>query len=365
MIPGAEHRGPAQDKATTPPCALAASQTFKGSNAEPGLAETGYGALQTSIAVMDMEKPANHMVDVFQRPSTGRRGMPAASSASSSAISDAGASQDGALPGGAISDSHREQPQPSEPVPARLACLESQAKPPAPEAHSREAARTEEGVPALLMGNLPQAALLTDVVQPKATLLGIKSSNSAQDTGLLQIEEQALSQLSTVTAGDTASATAGITASPGAAEQAPMASQESQAPEHSSADAVRSQVSAFPASAEILPTEQQAPGPDTRKAAENSNKASGNTLYPAVQEAAAAASTVSPAGAHLPPVDQLSRRPTQDAMAQMPLLESASGRAGTDDWEHHSKSLQVVPYTTQGAHPARHHNISCSLSCLL
>ena len=365
MFRSAEQRGAAQDQASTPPCTLAASHTLEGSYAEPGPAETGYGALQTSTAVMDTEKRATHMADVIQGPSMGCRGMPAASSATGSAMPDAGASQGSALPGGAILDSHREQPQPSEPVPARLACLEAQAKPPAPEAHNREGPQTEEGMPVPLMGTLPQAALLTDARQPEAALLGVESSTSTsrQDAALLQTEEQALSQLSAVTAGATASATAGTTASPEAAGEAPMASRNSQAPEHSSADTVRSQVSALPASIELPQTDQQAPGQDTRQAAESSDKASGNMLYPAVQEAAAATSTVSAAVAQPPPDDQLGRSPTQDAMTRMPVLNSASRGTSTNNWEHHSNSLQVVLDTIQGALPARYHEISCSPSC--
>ena len=348
MILRAEQRGAAQTQAATPPCAPAASQTFEGSFTEPGPAETGYGALQTSIAVMDTEKPAIHMADVFQRPSMSHRGMPAASSATGSTMPDAGASQGGALPGGAVSDSHREQPQPSEPLPARLACLESQAEP-APEVHGREAAQADEGVPVPLMGTLLQAALLTDARQPEATLLGVESGTSTlrQDAALLQTEVQALSQVSAVTLEDHASATADITASPRAAEQAPMASQNRQAPEHSSADAVESQVSVLVASTELPQTEQKAPGRDIWKAAEGSDKAIENTLYPAVQEAAAATSTVSAAVARPPPDDQLGRSPAQDGLAQMPLLDSVSGGACTDNWEHHLTPLQVALFIVQ------------------
>ena len=352
MFPGAEQRGAAQDQATTPPCTLAASHTFQGS-AEPGQAETGYGALQTSTA----EKPAIHMADVIQGPSTGCRGMPAASSATGSATPDAVASQGSALPGGAIPDSHREQPQPSEPVPARLACLEAQAKPPAPLAHNREGPQIEEGMPVPLMGTLLQARLLTDARQPEAILLGVESSTSTsrQDAALLQTEGQALSQLSAVTAGDTASATAGISASPEAAGEAPMASQNRQGPEYSSADDVRSQVSALPASTRLPQTDQQALGQDSQKAAESSDKASGYALYPAVHEAAAANFTVSAAVAQPPPDDQLGRSPTQDAVTQMPVLDSASRGASTDDCEHISIPLQVVLDTIQGALLARYH----------
>ena len=340
MIPSAEHRGAAQDQAATPPCPPAASQTLEGSFTEPGSAETGYGVLQSSIAVMDTEKAALHMGDVFQRPSTGCRGMPAASSL----MPDAGVSQDGSLPGGAVSDSCRKQPQPSEPAPARLACLESQMKSPAPEAHGREAAPSDEGVPVPLMGTLPQAALLTDAGQPEATLPGAESSTSTlrQNTALLQTEEQALSQVSAVTIEDHASATADITASPTAAEQAPMASQNRHAQQHSSADAVRSRVSALPASTGLPQTEQQAPGQDTRKTAENSDKASGDMLYSAVQEAAVATFTVLAAVAQPPPDDQPGRSPAHNGMAQMPLLDSVSGGTGTDDWEHHLTPLQVA-----------------------
>ena len=365
ILPNAEHRGAAQVQAATPPCALAASQTLKGSFTEPGPAVTGYGALQTSVAVIDMGKPATHTAEVFQRPSTGRRGMPAASSATSIAMPDADASQNGALPGSAIPDSHREQPQLGEPVPARLVWAESQGEPPAPGTHGREAAPTDVGVPVPLMGTLPQAASLTDAGQPEATLLGIESGTSTlrQDTALLQTGEQALRQLSAVTAGDAASATAEHARSPDAAEQAPMATRNREAPEHSSADGVRSQVSTLPAGTEVPQTEQQAPGQDTRKVAEGSDSASGKPLYPTVQEAAATTSTVSAAVAQLPADDQLSKRPAQDAMMQMPLLDSVSGATGTDDWEHHSSSLQVALYTVPGALPARHHEISCSPSC--
>ena len=107
---------------------------------EPGPAKTGYGALQTSIATLEPVKPAYFMAGVSQRPLMGSRGMPAAGSANSSAAPDSGASQDSALAGGAIPDPHREQPKSSESLPTRLACLESQGKPPVPDAHSKEAA---------------------------------------------------------------------------------------------------------------------------------------------------------------------------------------------------------------------------------
>ena len=345
---GAEHRCAADQQAASPPCTLPASQTIEGGFTEPGPAVTGYGAREASIAVMDTEQSTDHVADVSQWPSMGRRGMPAASSANISAMPDAGANQDSASSGSAISDPHRERLQLSEPLPAGLACLPSQHRHPELEAHSTEAAQIGKGVSVPLMGNLPQAALFTDEVQPEATLLGVGFSMStlAQDAALLQTEEQALSQLSTVTAGFYASTTSEDTKSAGAAEQAPMASRDRQVPEHNSAGAARNQVSAFPASAEALQTEQQAPGQDTQEAEESFAKASGGTLDPAVPEAAAAAVTVSAADAQLPPDNQLSRTTAQDGKVHLTLEDASSGGASIKDWERHSTPLQVRRVST-------------------
>ena len=269
MLHDAEHRGAAQEQAPTLPCALAASKFSKGTSTEPNPSETGYGALQTSIAAMEPENSsAPYMAWASQQPTMGRTSMPAASSANSSAVPDRGAPQDSASPCSAVMDPHRGQPS------ARLVCLTSLEKPPLPEAQSREAAQTYEGVPEALKRNPPQAALLTEAVQPEAVLLGAESGTPAQDTGLLKTEEHALSRSSAVTVEFYAKATAECTRIPGATEQAPTDSQNRQVPEHSSAESATAQIRMLPASSGLLRTEEQAPGQAKQAAEELSAMAS-------------------------------------------------------------------------------------------